>query len=166
MASRTVSFLERVSREDLIAILETQLKKNSKTNDQDCTLSQLTDNGKGYCQVTIPADVVKKVLHDGDPSPGAQLKISIHQIAAHVQSGARPESNDAHHACRNRNCFRWTLDRHGRMHIEWVHEDIHKTIMCPISLTIDVECGQCGVTLKINVCTDPITPPHLGPSCF
>ena len=35
MANRTVSFLERVSREDLIAILETQLKKNSKTNEKD-----------------------------------------------------------------------------------------------------------------------------------
>ncbi len=165
MANRTSSFLENASLSDLTSILETQCK-SSETDEKECIISKLAHNGNGYCQATIPADMVKRVFRDGDPSAGTQLKISLHQIAAHVQSGARPGGNEAHHACRNRKCFRWTPDSLGRKHIEWVPEEIHKTIMCPINLNISVKCNLCAEAMQINVCTDQITPPHLGPSCF
>jgi hypothetical protein len=166
MDNRTVAFLARVPVAEVSALLVKQVDKNSSTNDKECVLSGLQHQGSGYCQVTFPAERVKSIFAGTDPKPGVQLKISLHQLAALVLEGPRPENHDAHHACRNRNCFRWTPDSLGRKHITWVSEEIHKTIMCPIKLEIDVACGVCKTMIRINVCTDPVTRPHLGPSCF
>jgi hypothetical protein len=160
--NRTAAFLAVAPTEELIKILVKHRSKNSSTNEKGCLMSGLKPQQHGYCQASVDPDLVMQCLGIA----GLQLKVPLHQIAAVVLNGARPLDNEAHHCCRVRSCFRWTPDQLGRKHIQWVSKEVHKTIMCPINLMIDVVCDKCHVTIHVNVCTDAVPPSHTGPACF